>query len=322
VAWLSWLYVGAMIGLWLLLRTQADRWWPATLVTFGPRWIWALPLALLLPSAIAVQRRALVPLAIASLVLAGPLMDCCLPWDRWLTNDTGGPHIRILTCNVEGLQLDVDALRGVLDDGKPDIVAFQEWAERHAAVLLSDPAWHVHTGKGLCLGSRFPIRDVDSHPDEHGWRDVGVRHDVETPRGTLHVFNVHLSTPREGLEAVLARPWRGGAELEANTAMRARESDDIHQWVSRAESHVVIAGDFNMPVESLVYQQAWGQYRDSFTAAGLGLGHTKFTRWYGVRIDHILCGPGWSCRRCWVGPDVGSDHRPVLADLEWLAYPR
>jgi vancomycin resistance protein VanJ len=34
-----------------------------------------------------------------------------------------------------------------------------------------------------------------------------------------------------------------------------------------------------------------------------------------VRIDHILAGPGWYCARCWVGPDVGSPHRPVLADL-------
>ena len=34
-----------------------------------------------------------------------------------------------------------------------------------------------------------------------------------------------------------------------------------------------------------------------------------------VRIDHILAGPGWRCGRCWVGPDVGSPHRPLLADL-------
>jgi endonuclease/exonuclease/phosphatase (EEP) superfamily protein YafD len=36
-----------------------------------------------------------------------------------------------------------------------------------------------------------------------------------------------------------------------------------------------------------------------------------------VRIDHILAGPGWQAERCWVGPDVGSPHRPVIADLIW-----
>ena len=36
-----------------------------------------------------------------------------------------------------------------------------------------------------------------------------------------------------------------------------------------------------------------------------------------VRIDHVLAGKGWNCVRCWVGPNVGSPHRPVLADLVW-----
>jgi endonuclease/exonuclease/phosphatase (EEP) superfamily protein YafD len=39
------------------------------------------------------------------------------------------------------------------------------------------------------------------------------------------------------------------------------------------------------------------------------------TRKTGVRIDHILAGHGWRCRRCWVGPNIGSAHRPVIADL-------
>jgi endonuclease/exonuclease/phosphatase (EEP) superfamily protein YafD len=37
-----------------------------------------------------------------------------------------------------------------------------------------------------------------------------------------------------------------------------------------------------------------------------------------VRIDHILAGPGWRCRRCRVGPDAGSPHRPVIADMTWV----
>jgi vancomycin resistance protein VanJ len=38
----------------------------------------------------------------------------------------------------------------------------------------------------------------------------------------------------------------------------------------------------------------------------------------GLRIDHVLCGPGWWPEVCWVGPDVGSAHLPVLADLSWV----
>jgi vancomycin resistance protein VanJ len=47
LAGLAWLYLALVLGLWLVLRTASDRWWPATLLLFGPRWVWLLPLAVL-----------------------------------------------------------------------------------------------------------------------------------------------------------------------------------------------------------------------------------------------------------------------------------
>ena len=74
-----------------------------------------------------------------------------------------------------------------------------------------------------------------------------------------------------------------------------------------------------MPVDSTIYRRDWSNYRDAFSDAGLGYGYTEWPqksgRLVGVRIDHVLTGPGWRCRRCWVEPDVGSDHLPLLADL-------
>lgn len=321
-AWCCWLYVAAMLGLWLMIRLAADRWWPATLVIFGPRWIWALPLAGLVLAALAFRRRALITLGIGAILLVGPVMGFCLPWDKWLVKTASGTRVRVLTCNVENVDLNAHALRGVMDDVQPDVVAFQEWSDQHGDILFGPRDWHVQVGKGLCLGSRYRIAKVEPHPDEHGWRDVGVRYDLETPAGTLHFVNLHLSTPRYGIEAMLTRGLKGIHDLQTNTAQRAHESEEMSRWVSRFDGHRVIAGDFNMPSESLVYRQAWGVYTDAFAAAGLGVGHTKFTRWYGIRIDHILVGAGWRCRRCWVGPPVGSDHRPVIADLEWVESSR
>src|SRR4051812_9826777 len=51
LALLCWLYLLAVIAVWLVLRFQSDRWWLATLVLFGPRWLVAAPLPLLLPLA-------------------------------------------------------------------------------------------------------------------------------------------------------------------------------------------------------------------------------------------------------------------------------
>ena len=42
-----WLYVLAMVVTWLVIRFEADRWWLATVVIFGPTWLTLPPLAVL-----------------------------------------------------------------------------------------------------------------------------------------------------------------------------------------------------------------------------------------------------------------------------------
>jgi endonuclease/exonuclease/phosphatase (EEP) superfamily protein YafD len=92
--------------------------------------------------------------------------------------------------------------------------------------------------------------------------------------------------------------------------------------VDKVTSPVLVMGDFNTPPESAIFRRVWGRYTDAFASAGWGWGYTFFTmRKIAVRIDHILAGPGWYCERCWVGPDVGSPHRPLLAELI-LVQPR
>jgi endonuclease/exonuclease/phosphatase (EEP) superfamily protein YafD len=63
----------------------------------------------------------------------------------------------------------------------------------------------------------------------------------------------------------------------------------------------LVAGDFNMPAESAIFRECWANRTDAFRAAGWGFGHTKFSRWWGTRIDHILAGPPWAvtCLDAW-----------------------
>src|SRR5258707_8361859 len=56
---LSWLYLILILALWAFLRIAADRWWVATLLLFGPLWVFALPLAILLPAALLFRPRSL-----------------------------------------------------------------------------------------------------------------------------------------------------------------------------------------------------------------------------------------------------------------------
>jgi len=82
---------------------------------------------------------------------------------------------------------------------------------------------------------------------------------------------------------------------------------------------VIIAGDFNMTVESAIYRECWSSYRNAFTMTGFGYGWTERAEISGVplavRIDHILTDTGLIPKMCQVGPDIGSDHLPVIADV-------
>jgi endonuclease/exonuclease/phosphatase (EEP) superfamily protein YafD len=285
---------------------------------FGPRWLWALPLGILVPAAAVVRPRLLWILLFSLVVACGPLMGICVPWDTLLVQKPKFAGVRVMTCNTESESLDAAALAALIAETKPDIVAMQEWSHHEKSEVFGESGWYVRADNQLCIASRYPIRNVATlSSDERGGTECGIRYDLETPGGVLFFFNFHLASVREGLEEFIASPWRGLPDLQANTALRWRESELASRWVNEVDGPVLLAGDFNMPCESAIYRRYWSQFSDAFSSTGLGWGNTKFTRWHGIRIDHILAGPGWRFRRCWVGPDVKSDHRPLIAEVEW-----
>src|SRR5262249_50084950 len=120
-----WLYLAALCGVWLLLALAADRWWPATLLMYGPRWTSLLPLVVLVPASLLWRRRALAVLAAALLVAGGPVMGLAVPWRAWLPGPPPRARLRVLTCNVHGHELRPEELAMLLADTDPDLVALQ-----------------------------------------------------------------------------------------------------------------------------------------------------------------------------------------------------
>lgn len=331
LSFLAYGYPLVLVSIWILFRLEGDRWWFATLLMYGPRWIYLAPLALLVPIATLVQRRLLLPLGLSGAIALFLLMGLCIPYRTWGRSWAGEmrPSLRVLSYNIERYRVPGHAFSTLLDQEQPDLLAVQEcagvgrwtdWWNRHHE-------WYaVHRGE-LMVASRFPIKDVEvSHsrwPAERKPVLNAIYCVIEAPSGDVGFCNLHLDTPRRALTLVLDR--EKGLDLEdANYAdyrldCRRRESEDLLRWLNQFPEPKIIAGDFNLAGESRIYQSHWAKYRDAFSWAGWGFGFTKQTvirqREYGLRIDRILTDAHWTPSRSWVGPDLGSDHSPLFADI-------
>lgn len=323
ISWLGWLYFGAVLGLWGVVYTLGDRWWPATLVLFGPRWLLLLPLFFLLPLAFWWPRRVLVPSVLAGVLAAGPFMGFSIP--IWKRDSSRLPAIRVFSCNLQAGEYSVPALKRALQDSDADIVALQECPRELGFTIPT--GWQVERDGELTLISRFPLQRGGSfqslHPP-HKWQRTCLLYcTVQAPFGNVTVCTVHLPSPRYGLQAVIDRNTginvsRSGL-LSRETAYRRDTSRKVSGIVRSLPSPVIIAGDFNMTADSTIYGETWSGYGNAFTETGFGYGWTMFTRVRGIpvgsRIDHLLAGDQLAFRDSAVWGDIGSDHHPLLADL-------
>jgi endonuclease/exonuclease/phosphatase (EEP) superfamily protein YafD len=285
---------------------------------FAPRWLCGLPLLGLVPCVLLLRRwRMLVPVGLAAVIIAGPVTGLCLPWRTLLSPAPSGPRLRVLTCNLHGSAA-VDPVRleaAILESGA-DVVALQEWPEAEASTLGTWPGWYRHVTPHLFLASQFPIREVtDFGLDSYGPEASVSRYDLETPEGLVHFFSLHLASPRDGIYETIHENRKGPAAVIANIDRRRQQSEYVARQTAALEGRVVLAGDFNTPPESAIFREVWGDYADAFSTAGWGWGYTFFGARTMVRIDHVLASKDWTCDRCRVGSDVGSPHRPVVAEL-------
>jgi endonuclease/exonuclease/phosphatase family metal-dependent hydrolase len=213
---------------------------------------------------------------------------------------------------------------------RPDVVALQEAAAPKYTSMFAE--WNVCRKGELLVAARRPLELVDRirvlEPPHKNARSGALICTVHAAEGDVTLANVHLPSPSYGLYTVLDRysvisPSRRHV-LQDVIENRATASAAVATAPSLNTANVVVLGDFNMPVDSAIYRRDWAGRTNAFSQGGWGLGHTVHGSRRGLsssaRIDHILTGKNWTTVRSWVGPDVGSDHMPVIADL--LYQPR
>jgi len=319
----AWLYLAATVVIAILMWGEGDHWWTATVLLFMGRWVFLLPLVLLLPLALVWKRRLLLPLALGGLIVLGPVMGGRVGWRRLIPPPDGMP-LRVVTFNADGGAMLAPLLPFVLDEWQADVVLLQECGEALTAASERVDGWHWHHTQGLCLLTRLPILSADQMDRSAlerlkqvqglgiGGAGYVVRYSLQSARGPISVTNLHLETPRKGFEGFAAGDV---ARLRENTELRAIESDLARRWVDVVHGPAIVAGDFNTPIESRIFREHWGDLDDAFSRVGTGFGMTKFNGWIRIRIDHVLTRDAWRARTVAMGRDLGSDHRPLIVDL-------
>ena len=308
----AWTTLAVCVASWGL-RYWVDQYWLATLFAFGPKWLLLLPVGLLAPVAVCWRRRSLWVLAGAGLVVLGPVMGFVVPWPSTRRAADPRTSICILTCNVQGKQ-NLDQLWQLIKSTQPNVVTLQECPANVESSLRASEGWHVARNGHLLVASRFPIsRSEVLNSLQEPWRGLALRCRLQTPTGDAEVCCVHLMTPRSGIQAVMHARLAGIPELQAAITQRGDEAGLVSQFARETDRPMILSGDFNMPVESRIYQKCWGDCRNAFSSCGWGWGYTKYTRWHGVRIDQIVGDRRWQFSQCYVAADVGSDHLPVIA---------
>ena len=327
---LAWGYLAFALLVAALLWGLGDRNVLGTVLLFMGRWVFLLPLVVLVPVIAWLRASLLIPLALGALVVLGPVMGFRTGWRRLLPSPAGR-QLRVVSFNADGDRLPAPMLSAELDRWGAQIVGIQECGEALSAAVRALPGWNVHVSRDLCFLSRFPIRDSavmdrsgldrikQSEADEPGGAGYVVRFLLDAPGGPIRAANLHLETPRKGLEGLMSGDRR---RMSNNTEIRRIESKLARDWVSAGTGPLVVLGDFNTPVESAFFRDRWGDLTDAFSVAGVGFGTTKYNGWIGARIDHVLTNDAWHVDRATVDVQRLSDHRALIVDLTLRADAR
>ena len=215
---------------------------------------------------------------------------------------------RVLTFNTWFRNDRMEKTVAFLLSSNADVVILQEVTATNvdslARMLSSYPHRTFTPGArhGLAIFSRWPLRAEHLEVEPRMTRIARV--EVDWQGTSLTIFAAHLNWP-----------------LGPRTAnARKRELQTLAANVRTESKPVIVAGDFNLT--------PWSRHFDQFIAdsgvADCAIGQGLLATWPSqvlparIRIDHCFVSAHWHVHRVEVGPRLGSDHLPVIVDLELL----
>lgn len=320
---LGWGYV-LLVTLWLLLRLLLfDRlWWLALLNTLA--FYLFVPLVFILPVAIwSRQSRLLVGLALPLLAFVALFGALFVPPAARLRPQAHGPALTVMSFNLLWSNQRYDDIAQAIQSVDPDIIGFQEATSKTIAALLPRLAgkYPYNTfaayspSRSVGVLSRWPLDSVSALPNPPLERALRVT--LRVGDHPLTVVVAHLAPNN-----MLGYPLDQFTTLTAERyATRDAESRYLQQDIQARAEPALLLCDCNMTDTSETHAILSVALRDSFQEAGWGLGHTLSgggIPFPAQRVDYIWHTKELIAIAARVGPDGGSDHRPIVATLQFV----
>lgn len=215
--------------------------------------------------------------------------------------------LRVVTLNLWIGNERMDLVANFLRQTNGDLLAIEEVAPQQAAQLtnlLSELYPHATAFGGILLLSKLPPIDTghQNGPGKDGWARVPLilwaKFDKD---GSMFEFaGVHTAWPFNPIDHVV-------------------DTDALIAFSKSQAPPLILAGDFNLTPWSLKLQRLTRETE-------LGRADTFQFTWPinrlfpFVAIDHVFVSRQFALQSFAAGPYVGSDHRPIIADIA-LARP-
>ena len=219
------------------------------------------------------------------------------------------PSLRVMAFNLHHRHADLAAVEAYLARARPDFVLLTElppggadWLAGLRPAFPHQAVERISTVFDVALLSRAPLASADFDRSVASYLPVLTTRicDPGTPARCLTVIGLHAANP-------LGNSGLRDRQLRLAAQKAAAVSDGM----------VLMLGDLNTTPWAPIFGEVLerGRLRDS--AQGFALKGTWMSRnpLFGLPIDHVLLGDGIEPTARRVGPDLGSDHFPLIVDL-------
>jgi endonuclease/exonuclease/phosphatase (EEP) superfamily protein YafD len=224
-------------------------------------------------------------------------------------NPGAGRPLRLVAINVHTSNQHHDRVLDFLQRSDADVILLMEVDSRWLFAMQPMQSLYPHRivevredNFGIAMFSRLPW--TNAQIIELGAEVPSIEAMLEFDGGLVKVLGTHPLPP-------------GSADY---ARLRNAQLERIAVWGRRQTRPAIVMGDLNVTPWSPVFSDLLREGGLRNTSQGLGF----FASWPAglpvgrIPIDHCLVTPDWQVDSKRLGPDIGSDHLPVMVDLRLI----